>query len=114
VLNLPTEHAGAVVKGATFYHMGPLPATPLAVRHFTLEKRKGGMGTRLWIEDVAGLLGLADKGGRDPPVGCNRQRHRASRHAGLWVPFGGKGIAWPKRRLDNETPLDTLARIEIG
>ncbi|MBV8506130.1 MAG: hypothetical protein JOZ11_10045 [Alphaproteobacteria bacterium] len=47
-------------KGITFYHMGPLPEIPPAVKQLTLEKRKGGIGTRLWIEDLAGLLGLVE------------------------------------------------------
>jgi bifunctional non-homologous end joining protein LigD len=44
------------VKGTTFYHMGPLPEIPPAVNQLHLEKRKGGTGTRLWVEDLAGLL----------------------------------------------------------
>jgi bifunctional non-homologous end joining protein LigD len=50
------------VKGATFYHMGPLPQIPPAVNQLRLEKRKGGTGTRLWVEDLAGLLGLVEIG----------------------------------------------------
>src|SRR5205085_520285 len=50
------------VKGTTFYHMGPLPAIPPAVRQLTLKKRKGGTGTRVWVEDLAGLLGLVELG----------------------------------------------------
>jgi bifunctional non-homologous end joining protein LigD len=50
------------VKGATFYHMGPLPEIPAAVRQLRLEKRKRGTGTRLWGEDLAGLLGLVETG----------------------------------------------------
>jgi len=33
---------------------------PPAVKQLTLEKRRGGIGTRLWIEDLAGLLGLVE------------------------------------------------------
>jgi bifunctional non-homologous end joining protein LigD len=50
------------VKGTTFYHMGPLPEIPPAVKQMRLEKRKGGTGTRLWVEDLAGLLGLVQIG----------------------------------------------------
>jgi bifunctional non-homologous end joining protein LigD len=28
----------------------------------TIEKREGGEGTRLWVDDLAGLLGLVDIG----------------------------------------------------
>jgi bifunctional non-homologous end joining protein LigD len=50
------------VKGTTFYHMGPLPEIPPAVKQLRIEKRKGGTGTRLWVEDLAGLLGLVEIG----------------------------------------------------
>src|SRR5262249_50806975 len=50
------------VKGTTFYHMGPLPELPPAVKQLSIKMRKGGAGTRLWIEDLPGLLGLADIG----------------------------------------------------
>jgi bifunctional non-homologous end joining protein LigD len=50
------------VKGITFYHMGALPEIPPAVKQLRLEKRKGGTGTRLWVEDLAGLLGLVEIG----------------------------------------------------
>jgi hypothetical protein len=50
------------VKGTTFYPMGPLPEIPPAVRQLRLEKRKGCTGTRLWVEDLAGLLGLVEIG----------------------------------------------------
>jgi bifunctional non-homologous end joining protein LigD len=48
------------VKGVTFYHLGPLPEIPPAVKQLGLEKRKGGSGTRLWVEDLAGWLGLVE------------------------------------------------------
>jgi bifunctional non-homologous end joining protein LigD len=50
------------VHGITFYHMGPLPPVPSAVRHIRLKKREGGTGTRLWVEDLEGLLGLVEIG----------------------------------------------------
>src|SRR5262249_22047546 len=37
------------VKGTTFYHMGPLPELPPAVKQLSIKMRKGGAGTRLWI-----------------------------------------------------------------
>ena len=46
------------VHGTTFYHMGPLPPIPAGVHQLRIEKRKGGEGTRVWIDDEAGLLGL--------------------------------------------------------
>src|SRR4051812_37339464 len=42
--------------------MGPLPPVARAVRQLKLEKRKGGEGTRLWVDDLAGLLGLVEIG----------------------------------------------------
>jgi bifunctional non-homologous end joining protein LigD len=50
------------VKGTSFYHMEPLPEIPPAVNQLRLKKRKGGTGTRLWVEDLAGLLGLVEIG----------------------------------------------------
>jgi bifunctional non-homologous end joining protein LigD len=50
------------VKGTTFYHTGPLPEVPAAVKQLRLQKRKGGTGTRLWVEDLDGLLGLVEIG----------------------------------------------------
>jgi bifunctional non-homologous end joining protein LigD len=50
------------VHGTTFYHMGPLPPVPSSVHQLKIHKRQGGEGTRLWVDDVAGLLGLVDIG----------------------------------------------------
>ena len=50
------------VKGTTFYHKSKLPPVPEAVHKLTIEKREGGEGTRLWVHDLAGLLGLLEIG----------------------------------------------------
>jgi len=51
------------VDGTTFYHKGPLPKDiPSAVHQFRIQKREGGEGTRLWVDSVAGLLGLVEIG----------------------------------------------------
>jgi bifunctional non-homologous end joining protein LigD len=50
------------VRGTTFYHKGPLPSLPEAVHTITVEKREGGEGTRLWVDDLAGFLGLVEIG----------------------------------------------------
>jgi bifunctional non-homologous end joining protein LigD len=50
------------VRGTTFYHKGPLPPVPEAVHQLQVQKREGGEGTRLWIDDLAGLLGLVEMG----------------------------------------------------
>jgi len=42
----------------TFYHKGQLPPVPPSVHQLRIEKREGGAGTRLWVEDLDGLLGL--------------------------------------------------------
>jgi bifunctional non-homologous end joining protein LigD len=46
------------VHGTTFYHRGPLPPVSASVHQLRLEKREGGEGTRLWVDDLSGLLGL--------------------------------------------------------
>jgi bifunctional non-homologous end joining protein LigD len=49
-------------RGTTFYHMGRLPPIPAAVRQLKIRKRGGGEGTRLWVDDLDGLLGLVEIG----------------------------------------------------
>ncbi len=48
------------VAGTTFYHKGSLPPIPAAVHTLKVLKREGGTGTRVWIDDLDGLLGLVD------------------------------------------------------
>jgi bifunctional non-homologous end joining protein LigD len=50
------------VRSTTFYHMGRLPPVSEAVHRLTIEKREGGEGTRLWVDDLDGLLGLIEIG----------------------------------------------------
>jgi bifunctional non-homologous end joining protein LigD len=50
------------VSGTTFYHKGPLPPVPDSVHQLRIEKREGGEGVRLWVDDIDGLLGLVDIG----------------------------------------------------
>lgn len=49
-------------RGTTFYHKGRLPPVPDSVHQLRIEKREGGEGVRLWIDDLAGLLGLVEIG----------------------------------------------------
>jgi bifunctional non-homologous end joining protein LigD len=44
--------------GITFYHKGPLPPIPASVHQLHIEKREGGEGVRVWVDDLDGLLGL--------------------------------------------------------
>lgn len=48
--------------GVTFYHRGKLPEVPDSVHQLRIEKREGGEGVRLWIDDLDGLLGLISIG----------------------------------------------------
>ncbi|HEU4654846.1 MAG TPA: DNA ligase D [Steroidobacteraceae bacterium] len=48
------------VLGSTFYHKGKLPPIPSSVHQLKIEKREGGTGTRVWVDDVAGLIGLVE------------------------------------------------------
>jgi bifunctional non-homologous end joining protein LigD len=51
------------VHGTTFYHKGPLPKEiPPAVHQLRVQKREGGEGTRLWVDDLQGFLGLVEIG----------------------------------------------------
>jgi len=49
-------------RGTTFYHKGRLPPVPESVHQLRIEKREGGEGVRLWVDDLAGLLGLVEIG----------------------------------------------------
>jgi len=49
-------------RGITFYHKGPLPPISKGVHQLRINKRDGGIGTRLWVDDLAGLLGLVEMG----------------------------------------------------
>jgi len=46
--------------GITFYHRGQLPPVPDSVHQFHIEKREGGEGVRVWVDDLEGLLGLIE------------------------------------------------------
>jgi bifunctional non-homologous end joining protein LigD len=48
------------LNGITFFHKGPLPPIPEPVHHLTFQKREGGEGVRVWIDNVPGLLGLVE------------------------------------------------------
>lgn len=50
------------VNGTIFYHKGPLPPVPPEVHQLRIQKREGGEGVRLWVDDLAGLLGLLEIG----------------------------------------------------
>jgi len=45
-------------SGTTFYHKGKLPPIPPSVHELHIEKREGGEGVRVWVDDLDGLLGL--------------------------------------------------------
>ncbi|MBZ9799426.1 DNA ligase D [Mesorhizobium sp. ES1-4] len=47
-------------SGTTFYHKGPLPDIPAAVHQLRIQKRDGGEGVRVWVDALAGLLGLVE------------------------------------------------------
>ena len=44
--------------GTTFYHKGRLPPIPDSVHQLRIQKREGGEGVRVWVDDIEGLLGL--------------------------------------------------------
>src|SRR3954468_798955 len=51
------------VHGTTFYHKGLLPKDiPSSVHRLQMQKREGGEGTRLWVDNLDGLLGLVALG----------------------------------------------------
>jgi bifunctional non-homologous end joining protein LigD len=50
------------VHGTIFYHRGAFPPIPDGVHQLKIERRAGGEGTRLWVDDLDGLLGLVEIG----------------------------------------------------
>jgi len=44
--------------GTTFYHKGKLPPIADSVHQFRIQKREGGEGVRVWVDDIEGLIGL--------------------------------------------------------
>jgi bifunctional non-homologous end joining protein LigD len=47
-------------RGTIFYHKGALPPLPDAVHQLRIEKREGGEGVRVWVDSLAGFLGLVE------------------------------------------------------
>jgi bifunctional non-homologous end joining protein LigD len=47
-------------RGTIFYHKGELPPIPESVHQLRIEKREGGEGVRVWVDSLAGLLGLLE------------------------------------------------------
>jgi DNA ligase D-like protein (predicted ligase)/DNA ligase D-like protein (predicted polymerase) len=47
-------------NGLTFFHKGPLPPVPKAVHQLPITKATGEAGVRVWVDDIAGLLGLVE------------------------------------------------------
>jgi hypothetical protein len=52
------DNRPSLPRGTIFYHKGPLPRIPDAVHQLRIEKREGGEGVRVWVDSLAGLLGL--------------------------------------------------------
>jgi bifunctional non-homologous end joining protein LigD len=79
----------------TFYHMGPLPPLPDAVHQLRIEKREGGVGVRLWVDDLDGLIGLVAIGAVElhPWAASVDDIERAD--ALVFDLDPGDGIAWP-------------------
>jgi bifunctional non-homologous end joining protein LigD len=50
------------VGDTIFYHKGPLLPIPPSVHQLTVAKREGGEGVRVWVDDLAGLVGLVEMG----------------------------------------------------
>ena len=71
-------------RGPIFYHKGPLPPIPDAVYQLRIEKREGGEGVRVWVDSLAGLLGLVEMDVVEVhPLGSHSRRYRARGQAGL-------------------------------
>ncbi|MDB5593028.1 DNA ligase D, partial [Enterovirga sp.] len=98
------------LRGTTFYHMGPLPPVPEAVHQLTIEKREGGLGTRLWVDSLEGLLGLVEIGAVElhPWNATVDDIERPDRLVFDLDP--GEGVAWPLVAATALRLRDRLAR----
>jgi bifunctional non-homologous end joining protein LigD len=78
-----------------FYHKGPLPPVPASVHPLKIDKREGGAGVRLWIDDLQGLVGLVQMGAVElhPWNATVDDIERADRMVFDLDP--GAGIEWP-------------------
>jgi bifunctional non-homologous end joining protein LigD len=47
-------------NGGVDYHRGPLPPVPSEVHQYRIEKSDGTRGIRVWVDNLAGLLGLVE------------------------------------------------------
>jgi bifunctional non-homologous end joining protein LigD len=47
-------------RSTIFYHKGPLPPIPHDVHQLRIDKREGGQGVRVWVDSLAGFLGLVE------------------------------------------------------
>jgi bifunctional non-homologous end joining protein LigD len=47
-------------NGGIDYHRGPLPSVPPSVHQLRIDKSDGAPGVRVWVDDLAGLLGLVE------------------------------------------------------
>jgi bifunctional non-homologous end joining protein LigD len=78
-----------------FNHKGPLPPAPASVHQLKIDKRDGGEGIRLWIDDLQGLVGLVQMGAvaLHPWNATVDDIERADRMVFDLDP--GEGIEWP-------------------
>src|SRR5436309_11579413 len=75
--------------------MGRLPPVPASVHQLKVQNGQGGEGTRLWVDDLDGLLGLVDIGAVElhPWNATVEDIERPDRLVFDLDP--GEGIEWP-------------------
>jgi len=83
------------VAGTTFYHKGPLPPLPEAVHSLKMRKADGTEGIRVWVDDLAGLLGLVDIGVVEVHPWAARVEDIERPDLMILDLDAGEGIEWP-------------------
>jgi bifunctional non-homologous end joining protein LigD len=83
------------VAGTTFYHMGPLPPLPNGVHALKMRKADGKEGVRVWVDDLAGLLGLVDMGVVEVHPWAATIEDIERPDLMIFDLDAGEGIAWP-------------------
>ena len=81
--------------GTTFYHKGKLPPIPDTVHQLRIQKREGGEGVRVWVDDIEGLIGLVEMDAVElhPWAATVDDIERPDRLVFDLDP--GPGVAWP-------------------
>jgi bifunctional non-homologous end joining protein LigD len=99
-------------KGRVFFHTSVIPPTLIQVHRLTVRKRKGGEGTRLWVDSVPGSVALVDAGVTELPPWCSTIDDLEHPDVMILDLDPGEGIDWKFVRVTALALRDFLKREE--